>query len=432
MKGIAGRYIPRIALIIFLIMVLFIIQESLFGDVGIHKHIYFEILFLLLLAAGAELIRAYLKQPSVMVLMVFGILLSPSFLEITFHMLSSTGLPIPSHPPEIIRMERVIDVFAQLGVVILLFKIGLENRVNQIFSSRNAIIAAAGVVFPFFAGYGFAMVTDGDFGYSVFLGAALTATSVGVTAALLEELGLLSSRFSKVIMGAAIVDDILGLLVLSLIINVADGGEIFLPIVSTILLAAIFIAGGIVAGWYVVRYLDRKSMSPRRFLAMMAFLLLYAYIAEFIGLSAIVGAFLAGVVLNNSKHLDEIQSRTNGIELLFMPIFFITLGLMVDVNALADFAVPIIAITIIAILTKIVGCGFAAKSMRMNWKESLCVGVGMVPRGEVALVVASIGLSSAVLTVSQYSIISAMALLTTFAVPPILSVLFSRTAASKA
>jgi Kef-type K+ transport system membrane component KefB len=182
----------------------------------------------------------------------------------------------------------------------------------------------------------------------------------------------------------------------------------------------VFLAGSVAVGDYFVRYLDRKEMSPRRFLMVLVVMVLFAYVAEFIQLSAIVGAFMAGIILNRSRHIKDIEEKTYGLEMLFMPIFFISLGTLVDVNALAMFAIPILVLTLIAFITKVAGCGAASLIAKLTPKEALAVGVGMVPRGEVALIVASIGLSAKVLSVPEYSVITAMALLTTFIVPPLL------------
>lgn len=327
---------------------------------------------------------------------------------------------LPAEAPEILRLEEVIHVFAQLGAVILLFKVGLHNKIEGIFSRDNLIVAAAGVILPFLAGYGYAVVSGGNFAYSMFLGAALTATSVGVTVALLKEAGLVKERFAQIIIGAAVIDDVLSLLVLSFVINITTGDGSIAPLIYTGISSAVFLLGSITAGDYFIRYLDRKEMSPRRFMMALAFVFLYSYVAEFIKLSAIVGAFIAGVILNRSRHINDIEEKTYGLEMLFMPIFFISLGILVDVKALADFAVPIIILTVLAMLSKVIACSGAALLANLNKKEALSVGVGMSPRGEVALIVASLGLSTKVLNPVEYSIISAMALLTTFFVPPML------------
>jgi len=422
MKHFFDKLVPLLIVAIFFLLLLSIVRISVFGEVEQEKHIYFEIVFLLLLAVAGELAVIYLKQPSVMILMVLGILISHSFLVMEWDFLKSLNLPLalPAGPPEILRSENVINVFAQLGAVILLFKVGLHNKIEGIFKMDNLAVAIAGVVLPFIVGYLYAAYTGGDFAYSMFLGAALTATSVGVTVALLKEFNMLEERFAKIIIGAAVIDDVLGLLVLSFVINVVGGDGSIGPLVMTFVSAAVFLVGSVLAGDYFIRYLDRKEMSPRRFLMVLALMLMYAYIAEYIKLSAIVGAFLAGVILNRSRHIHDIEEKTYGLELLFMPIFFITLGMLVDVNALAEFAVPILVISVLAVSSKVIACGAASIWAKLKKNEALMVGIGMAPRGEVALIVAAIGLSTNILTASQYSIISAMALLTTFAVPPIL------------
>lgn len=413
--------LPLVTLALFAFLLLAVVRTAVFGAVEPEKHIYFEIVFLLLLAVAGELAVMHLKLPSVMILMVLGILISPSFLGLLWPLLSGAGFPLPPEPPEILRLEEVIHVFAQLGAVILLFKVGMHNKIEGIFSKENLIVAVSGVIFPFIVGFAYASVSGGDFAYSMFLGAALTATSVGVTVALLKEAGLLQERFAKIIIGAAVIDDILGLLVLSFVINITTGDGSIAPIVFTAISAAVFLFGSIIAGDYFIRYLDRNEMSPRRFMLALAFMLLYAYIAEYIRLSAIVGAFIAGVILNRSRHLKEIEEKTYGLEMLFMPIFFISLGLLVDVRALADFAIPILVLTALAMVTKIIPCAGASMLAKLDRKEALAVGIGMAPRGEVALIIASLGLSTNVLSVPEYSIISAMALLTTLLTPPILS-----------
>ncbi|MEM3625018.1 MAG: cation:proton antiporter [Candidatus Bilamarchaeaceae archaeon] len=412
--------------LLFIILVIAVIGPSIFGNVPLEQHIYFEIVFLLLLAVIGELAVIYLKQPSVMILMLLGVLISPSFLEICFHYLDDLHLPfnLPREPPHLLRSEEVLHTFAQLGAIVLLFKVGLHNKFEGIFRTDNLLVALAGVIIPFIGGYLYAVYEGGNFAYSMFLGAALTATSVGVTVALLKEMNLMQERFAQVIIGAAVLDDVLGLLVLSFVINASSAAtfsEAMLPIVMTLISTSVFLFGTVMAGDYFVRYLDRKEMSARRLLLVFAFMLMCAYVAEFIKLSAIVGAFLAGVVLNRSRHIDYIENNTYSLELLFMPIFFITMGMLVDVDALISFVVPIAIITVIAILTKTIGCGVGALAGKLNPYQSFLVGLGMAPRGEVALIIAGLGLTKKVLNIQEYSVISAMALLTTFVTPFILS-----------
>ncbi|MBU0531974.1 cation:proton antiporter [Candidatus Micrarchaeota archaeon] len=404
---------------IFIILVLTIIRASIFDHVEEEKHIYFEIVFLLLLAVVGEMAVIHLKQPSVMILMLLGVLMSHSFMTMLWEPLAQI-FPISKEVPDILRMEDILHVFAQLGAVILLFKVGLHNKIEKIFERENMIVAFLGIVFPFLAGFLYANVTGENFAYSMFLGAALTATSVGVTVAVLKEFGLLEQRFSQIIVGAAIIDDILSLLVLSLVINITSGVDSLLPLAYTIFTAIIFIAGGIIAGRYFIKYIDRNEFTTQIFLLVLSFMLFYSYIAEFIKLSAIVGAFVSGVILNRSKHNKEIEEKTYGLELVFMPIFFISLGVFFDVSALSLFSIPILIISLIAVISKVVPCLIATFVSKLNLREGLIIGIGMIPRGEVALIVASIGLTTKVLTTIQYSVIAAVALVTTIIVPPLL------------
>ncbi len=415
---------------LFALLLLSIVRTSFFGEVEPEKHIYFEIVFLLLVAVLGELAAKYTKQPGVMVLMILGILISPSFLALAWKSLLSLGISVPLHPPDILRNVDVIHVFAQLGAIILLFKVGLESKIEKIFAKENLAVAIAGVVLPFVVGYFYASTTGGNFAYAMFVGAALTATSVGVTVALLKEFKLVTEHFAEIIIGAAVLDDILGLLVLSLVINVtgSQGAELT-SLTYTFGVALVFLAGAVFAGRWAVDYLDKKEFSQRRFLVALALVIFYAYVAEYVKLSAIVGAFIAGLVLSKSKHSHELEEKSWGLELLFMPIFFISLGTLIDVNALFEFAIPLLVISVLALLTKLIGCGLAAKLVKLKTQDAILVGVGMAPRGEVALIIASIGLSTAILTQSEYSVIVSMALITTFVTPPLMQhLLESRTA----
>jgi len=415
---------PLLPLAIFLLLVATMVRQSvLVPEQAGTSHVYFELVFLLLLAAAGELALTYVNQPSVMVLLVLGVLASPSVVSLAWSGMLLLPLPfnLPAEAPKLFQNTEVLQVFAQLGAIILLFKVGLENTIEKVFSWDNLLVAACGVVVPFAAGYAYAAYTEpGNVVYAMFVGAALTATSVGVTVAILKELKLVNERFANVIIGAAVIDDVLGLLVLSFVLNLQGGTVALQPILVTSMTAIVFFAGCIAASEYFVKYLDRKDMSARRFILVIAFMLFYAYLAEFIKLSAIVGAFLAGVTLNKSRHVKELNEKTYGLELFFMPIFFISLGMLVDVNSLRLFAVPILVLTVIAAASKALGCFLASLWAKMSMRESVIVGVGMIPRGEVALIVASIGLSGGLLTSAQYSIITAMAFLTTLAVPPML------------
>ncbi|MFH0876552.1 MAG: cation:proton antiporter [archaeon] len=415
-----GRIAVFILLFLFFTLILSLTKQSFFGQVNSEKHIYFEIILLLLLGVLAEAAVYYFKMQNVIVLMLLGVLISPSFLNLSWVFFHSINLTASTNPPEIFHHPEIINVFAQLGAIILLFKVGLHSKIEKVFSKDNLLVALAGVIVPFVIGYIYATQTGGQFAYSMFIGAALAATSVGVTVAILKELGVMHKRFAEIIIGAAILDDILGLLILSFVTNIVDGSGTG-SIIITFVTAAIFITGALLAGNYFIKYLDKDVLGRKRTMASLAFMLSLAYFAELINLSAIVGAFLAGLILNRSKHYENLEEKTTALEFLFMPIFFISLGLLVDIKAIMLFFIPILIITAIAFFTKMIGCGAVAIGLKMNFAESLLVGIGMVPRGEVALIIAAIGLTKNILTAQQYSIISAMALLTTLMVPTLIS-----------
>ncbi|MFH0713929.1 MAG: cation:proton antiporter [Candidatus Micrarchaeota archaeon] len=423
-------FVGILVLGIFLLLIITIIQTSVFGVVEDEKHIYFEIVFLLLLAIAGELAVVYTKQPSVMILMILGIFMSSSFLNLSWEFLHSLRLPftIPDTAPNVLRLENIMHVFAQLGAIILLFKVGMHNKLEKIFAFDNLIVALAGVILPFAVGFLYASYAGGSFAYSMFMAAALTATSVGVTVAVLKEFKVMNARFAEIIIGAAVLDDILGLLVLSFVINITgvSGEASIVSLALTLVTAVVFLLGSVMAGKYFLKYLDKKELNPKRFLLVLALVFFYAYMAEFIKLSAIVGAFMAGIILNQSKHRIEIEEKTYGLEMLFLPIFFISLGTFIDINALSVFFVPILIITILAILTKVIGCGVAGLIAKLKPLEAAAVGIGMMPRGEVALIIAAIGLTTKILTPAEYSVIASMALLTTLIAPPILQTLITK------
>ncbi len=419
-----------------LLLIVSVLRASFFSEVSEEKRIWFELSFLLLAAISAELLVEKLKQPTVMVLMLVGVVISPSAVELLFPFLASVfsivGATVSSSP-HLVSSAGLVKVFAQLGAILLLFKIGLHSEVKEIFNSRNFVVALLGVVVPFLGGYVYASSTGNSFAYAMFLGAALTATSVGVTVAVLQELKLLETQFAKVILGAAVIDDILALLALSLVVNFPSEFTVaalspFLLVIGT---ALVFIVGGIKLGKFIVsKYFDTEiagKISNQTFLGILAYVFAYAYIAEFIGLSAIVGAFVAGITLNYSKLTQRLFELFYPLEALFTPLFFISLGMLVDIPSLAANFWPILLISAVAVLTKVIGCGAGAVATGLSVREGTVVGIGMVPRGEIALIIGLYGLTTLtpaglpVLSQVEYAVIASMAFLTTVIVPPLFS-----------
>ncbi|MFA5929295.1 MAG: cation:proton antiporter [Candidatus Micrarchaeia archaeon] len=423
---IAGKAKLYAALLFFalaLLLFLSVFRASIFTDVSEGKKIWFELSFLFLAAITAEMLVSYLRQPLVMVLLLVGVAISPSMISAAYSFLGGTG-----SAPVLVGTSEIVMIFAKLGAILLLFKIGLHSETRKIFNLKNLAIAACGVIVPFLGGYLFAIAGGHDFYYAMFLGAALTATSVGVTVAVLEELRLMQSDMAQALLGAAVIDDVLALLVLSFVLQAPSGAGAFFALASIAGTAFVFVVGGILLGKFVVEnYFDPMAGGgkggSRGFLAMLMYLLFYAYVAEYIGLSAIVGAFVAGISMGYSRKVGEVQGMFYPLEALFTPVFFISLGLLVDVNALAANWLPILAITAIAIITKIIGCGAGALAVGVKARDSLAIGVGMIPRGEIALIIGLYGLTALtpsgapVLGAAEYATIASMAFLTTIIAP---------------
>jgi len=283
---------------------------------------------------------------------------------------------------------------------------------------------------PVFAGFFLARAFDFDFKASVFIGTALTATSIAITANVLKEMGKLQSNTARVIIAAAVIDDVLGLLALSASQGLVSGDLSEITVLVTLAKAAGFIIAGILLGRLVLNpllvRLDNTSLCSRYpesifiFTIMIAFL--YAMGAEAVGLSAIVGSFLAGASFSgiNLTHDRHFRDASEHLQIIFAAIFFVSLGVIMDLHGVGlNMLWFTLALIAVAIITKVIGCGIPARIQKMSVRDSLIVGVGMVPRGEVAMIVALIGLSQGFIDQDAYSALILMSLLTTV-IPPLI------------
>jgi Kef-type K+ transport system membrane component KefB len=403
------------------------ILDSLLDDV------WFELTFLLAVSLLSSFIFARLGQPKVIAYIVVGVAIGPSFLGIIEPTASST-----SGFPESLLM------LAQLGSIVLLFMIGLECDLKEVYTRRSIAIAVGGVLLPWVAGYFVAVAmgydNNSEFpGQAIFIGATLVATSVAVTASVTSELGLIGTPVAYAIIGAAVVDDVLGMVVLGVSKGFSVGGLDLIGITALIAGAVLFVVLG---AWLGSRFLTKLVFNVqvsgyRRKLPMSGFILaltiafLYAFISETIQISAIVGAFVAGTAFSGSALRDGFKKGTIYLEALFVPLFFVSLGVLVDFRDLPNgwsvfwFAV---VLTLVAIATKIVGCGIPARMLGMNKMDSLAVGVGMMPRLEIALVIAFIGRSTDPPIIGQdvYCAVVFMGLATALFAPTLLKAILRR------
>lgn len=339
--------------------------------------------------------------------------------------------------------SEVISVLAELGVIILLFEIGLESDLQELIrvGPQAAIVAVVGVVAPFAAGtlgliafFGLAPIP------AIFAGAALTATSIGITAKVLAELGHLSTREGQIIIGAAVLDDILGIIVLAVVASLAETGEIQVVNVALLVVnATVFLVGAILVGRflrdYFVDLVNRMKTRGQLLLSSLVLAFVLAYVADAIHLEAILGAFAAGLILAETEKRKELEAQVIPIADMLVPIFFVCVGARTDLSVLNP-AIPsnreglmIAAFLIgVAIVGKMItGLTVSDREQKLN---RLAIGVGMIPRGEVGLVFAGVGAASGALAPSTNAAIIMMVILTTFIAPPMLRWAFQRGIAS--
>ena len=366
-------------------------------------------LFIVLLAAklGDELFRR-LRQPTLVGEILAGLLVGPAVF----------GLVEPG---------EVLEVFAELGVVFLLFWVGLETKLSDLREVGPTAVSVGmlGVVIPFAGGIALGAALGESTATSLFIGAALVATSVGITSAVLLELGVLERRTSRTILGAAIVDDILALLLVAVAAGVAaEGGVDVGSIAVTAAIAVAFVVfialGGtqLLARRPALLHTPRFSESP--LLPAVIICLGLAAFASRIGLAAIIGAFLAGMIIAETRDQHPIEEEVAPLYAFFPPFFFAFIGLEMSLAAFGSLETLLLlaGVTLLAVVTKFAGAYIGA--LRMGRRDATFVGVGMVPRGEVGIIVAGIGNATGTIDAELFAIIVAMSVITTLIVPPIL------------
>lgn len=334
--------------------------------------------------------------------------------------------------------SEIISVLAELGVIILLFEIGLESDLKELtkVGYQAVIVACVGVAVPFMAGTtGLIFLFHAPVIPAIFAGAALTATSIGITSKVLSELGQLKSREGQIIVGAAVIDDILGIIVLAVVASLAKTGEVdILNVVYLIVSATVFLIGSILLGKYFnqsfVAIANRLQTRGNLIIPALIFAFFMAFLGNAIHLEAILGAFAAGLVLDETDKRKELDEQVKPIADILVPVFFVTVGAKVDLGVLnplvpSNQAGLIIAIflIVVAIIGKVVTGWSVFGQTGIN---RLAVGVGMIPRGEVGLVFAGIGAASGTLDKPLQAAIIIMVILTTFLAPPLLRFAFKQ------
>jgi Kef-type K+ transport system membrane component KefB len=377
-------------------------------------NVEFQISLLLFIALAGYLLALRIGQSAVIGEILVGIIVGPSVLSL-------------------VSYSAFVKELATMGAIFLLFVVGLHTKFREIYTVRSLVIALGGVAVPWLGGYALATL----FGYgavsAVFVGTALTATSIAITAHVLKEMRRLDTDAAKAIIGAAVVDDVLGLLALSVAAEFAGQGVSLPSVASKAVIALLFLLAGLGVGMRIISKqlsrLDAIAMSRKTpqitFIAAVAIAFAYSVAAEAVGLSAIVGAFIAGVSLENVT-IRSYREGSEYLEMIFASIFFISLGVLVNVQAAANAGAFLIALTAVAALTKFAGCWLPARALGMPAKDAAIVGVGMIPRGEIAMIAALYGLGAGLIGQEVYSAILLMSLLTTIATPLLLKRLYAR------
>ena len=340
------------------------------------------------------------------------------------------GILIGPHVLGWMAPNQILDILSDLGVMFLLFRVGLEVKASQLVKVGGTaiVVAVAGVALPFLCGWGISALWGEPHLESIFTGAAMVATSVGITAEVLAGRGLLRTRAAGVILAAAVVDDVLGLIVLAVVSGLARGAANYVDIGLTGVLAVGFVFllakfGTRTVKHVVPRVRSRLNLPEGDFAIAMTLLFALSLLAVYAGVAAIIGAFLAGMALSESAE-PRLQDMTSGVSELLVPFFLAGIGLHFDLSAFATASTLGLAglIVLAAAASKFVGCGLGAAGMGRT--DAVRVGVGMVPRGEVGMVVAQIGLNMGVLAHSVYGIIVFMSVATTLIAPPLLKLAF--------
>ncbi|HSJ14683.1 MAG TPA: cation:proton antiporter [Longimicrobiales bacterium] len=327
---------------------------------------------------------------------------------------------------------EVMHLLAEVGVILLLFQIGLETNLGRLLrvGPASAAVALVGVALPFALGYAVAHFLGLGTLPAIVAGAALTATSVGITARVLSDLGRLQEPESQIVLGAAVIDDIIGLVILAIVARLVGGADVTPGAVGLITAIAFgFVAAVVLIGRLVVPplfdLLARIGREETLGIMALAFAFTIAYLADSVGSALIIGAFAAGLVLGPTQHAQVVEHGVLRLSMFFVPIFFVWVGAAVDVHTFRDPQVLLVGGSLIVVA--VVGKFVAGYTPWWFKGKKAVIGVGMIPRGEVGLIFAQMGLTTGVLTSGLFSALTLMVMVTTFMAPPLLKLLFPPT-----
>ncbi|CAH8771936.1 cation:proton antiporter [Paenibacillus dendritiformis] len=373
--------------------------------------LYLALILLCTKVAGDISVR--LGQPAVLGKLIVGILLGPAVLGW-------------------IEKDSFITQVSEIGVLLLMFIAGLETDIDQLRKNWKSAFAVAvgGIILPFIGGYGAAIAFGFSSNYALFFGVIFCATSVSISVQVLKEMNKLNSREGTTILGAAVVDDVLVVILLAFIMSiVGQGGDVSLGLLVGKKL--LFFAITFVAGWLVVprvmKWLAPLKVTEAVISAALIICFGFAYFAEWMQMAGIIGAFAAGIAVSLTPYKHDVEHKVEPIAYsIFVPVFFVSIGLNVSFDGIGSQLGLLAVITIIAIVTKMAGGWLGARVTGFDSRSSLAIGAGMISRGEVALIIAATGLQSGLLQPEYFTSIIIMVIITTLVTPPMLKMFFNK------
>ena len=371
-----------------------------------------ELAIVLAVAHGAGFVSTKLKQPAVLGQIIAGVIMGALLFKKT----------------------ELIESFAQIGVILLMFIAGLETDVEELTRSikSSSLIALGGVIAP--AALVFAVVMlvfpEKNFAAAIFLGVVTTATSVSISVQTLREINRLKTRQGVMILGAAIIDDVVGIILLTLIVGIVRPGmssSVQMVLLEVVVLAAIITAVGFIL-IKVTKFLETKfDIDEKIIIVALIICLALSFISEEFGVAGITGAYFAGVIFAMTTHKHRVSHEMNRLaDLIFTPIFFISIGLDINLGAAISALGLGLTLVVLGSIGKIVGCGLGARVSGFNSIQSMQIGIGMIPRAEVAIIVANLGLKMTILSEADMAATIVMVLITTLVTPSLLKWSFNR------
>jgi len=368
-----------------------------------------DLILILVVTNIGGLLSAKLKQPSVLGQILAGLIIGPAIFKL-------------------VEPSTFISNFAEIGVILLMFMAGMETNIVEMKKSAGSstIIALAGMIVPFVFGLltiKFMFKDEGIF-QAIYSGVILTATSISITVQTLRELGKLKDKTGVNILGAAIADDIGGIILLTLVVGMADptqGSNPLMVILKVIVFFVVIFVASKIIKYFMYKFSNKLANYITPSSIALICCLVFSYLAEMFDMAAIIGAYSAGLIFSIIPNNRKIELELNTIcYMIFTPVFFANIGLGVSFENINSVIIPTIAITLVAIFSKIIGAGLGAKLAKFTLRESLQVGVGMIPRGEVAIITANLGRNAGMINDKIFTAIVIMSIVTSVVTPVLL------------